>query len=94
MSELRREENNMERNSRRVLVGTVVSASAEKTITVLVESYRKHRLYGKRVKQTKKFAAHDEANMAQVGDVVKIMETRPLSKSKRFRLLEVTERKS
>ena len=84
----------MERNSRRVLSGTVVSASGDKTISVLVESYRKHRLYGKRVKQTKKFAAHDEANVAQVGDVVRIMETRPLSKTKRFRLLEVTEKHS
>jgi small subunit ribosomal protein S17 len=84
----------MERNSRRVLVGTVVSASADKTISVLVDGYRKHRLYGKRVKQTKKFAAHDEANTAQVGDVVKIVETRPLSKTKRFRLLEVTEKHS
>jgi small subunit ribosomal protein S17 len=84
----------MERNSRRVLVGTVVSASGDKTISVLVEGYRKHRLYGKRVKQTKKFAAHDEANLAQVGDAVRIMETRPLSKTKRFRLLEVTNKKS
>ena len=84
----------MERNKRRVLNGTVVSASSDKTITVLVTSYRKHRLYGKRVKQTKKFAAHDEANVANVGDVVKIMETRPLSKSKRFRLVEVVETKS
>ena len=84
----------MERNSRRVLNGVVVSDAADKTITVLVESYRKHRLYGKRVKQTKKFAAHDEANQAQVGDKVRIMETRPLSKSKRFRLLEITEKAS
>lgn len=84
----------MERNSRRVLAGTVVSSTNDKTITVLVESYRKHKLYGKRVKQTKKFAAHDEANIAEVGDVVRIMETRPLSKTKRFRLLEVVEKKS
>lgn len=84
----------MERNQRRVISGTVVSASADKTISVMVETYRKHRLYGKRVKQTKKFAAHDEANQAQVGDVVKIMETRPLSKTKRFRLLEIVSTKS
>ncbi len=84
----------MERNSRRILTGTVVSASADKTCSVAVITYRKHRLYGKRVKQSKKFAAHDEANKAQVGDVVKIMETRPLSKSKRFRLLEIVETKS
>jgi small subunit ribosomal protein S17 len=84
----------MERNKRRVLTGTVVSAAADKTISVVVESYRKHRLYGKRVKQTKKFAAHDMNNQANVGDVVKIMETRPLSKTKRFRLLEIVETKS
>lgn len=84
----------MERNSRRVLTGVVTSDSMDKTITVMVESYRKHRLYGKRVKQTKKFAAHDETNQSQVGDVVKIVETRPLSKNKRFRLLEIVERQS
>ena len=84
----------MDRNKRRILTGVVVSASADKTISVSVETYRKHRLYGKRVKQTKKFAAHDEANQAQVGDVVKLMETRPLSKTKRFRLLEIVETKS
>ncbi|AIO18124.1 30S ribosomal protein S17 [Candidatus Izimaplasma bacterium HR1] len=84
----------MERNKRRILTGIVVSASGDKTISVSVESYRKHRLYGKRVKQSKKFAAHDEANLAKVGDVVKVMETRPLSKTKRFRLLEVVESKS
>ena len=76
------------------MTGTVVSAAAEKTISVEVVSYRKHRLYGKRVKQTKRFAAHDEASLAKVGDVVKVMETRPLSKTKRFRLLEVVESKS
>lgn len=84
----------MERNKRRILTGVVVSASGDKTISVSVESYKKHRLYGKRVKQSKKFAAHDEANQAKVGDVVKLMETRPLSKTKRFRLLEVVESKS
>jgi len=84
----------MERNKRRILNGTVFSAAADKTITVSVESYRKHRLYGKRVKQTKKFACHDEANQAKVGDVVRVMETRPLSKSKRFRLLEIVESKN
>lgn len=84
----------MERNSRRVLNGNVVSASGDKTISVIVESTKKHRLYGKRVKQSKKFAAHDELNTAQVGDVVRIVETRPLSKTKRFRLLEIVEKKS
>jgi small subunit ribosomal protein S17 len=84
----------MERNKRRILTGVVVSASGDKTISVSVESYKKHRLYGKRVKQSKKFATHDEANLAKVGDVVKVMETRPLSKTKRFRLLEIVETKS
>ena len=84
----------MERNSRRVLTGTVVSDKPEKTITVMVEIYKKHRLYGKRVKQSKKFAAHDEMNQAKIGDVVKITETRPLSKTKRFRLLEIVESKA
>ena len=83
----------MERNSRRVLTGTVVSDKPEKTITVMVEIYKKHRLYGKRVKQSKKFAVHDETNQAKMGDLVKITETRPLSKTKRFRLLEILESK-
>ena len=75
----------MERNSRKVYVGTVVSDKMDKTITVAIETYRKDRLYGKRVKQTAKFHAHDENNEAQIGDVVKIMETRPLSATKKFR---------
>lgn len=83
----------MERNSRRVLTGIVVSNSGDKTISIRVDSYKKHRLYGKRVKQSKKFAVHDELNKAKIGDVVKIVETRPLSKSKRFRLLEIIESK-
>ncbi|MCK5762252.1 MAG: 30S ribosomal protein S17 [Candidatus Izimaplasma sp.] len=83
----------MERNKRRVLTGVVVSDKTDKTISVMVESYRKHRLYGKRVKQSKKFATHDEMNQAKIGDLVKITETRPLSKTKRFRLLEVLESK-
>lgn len=83
----------MERNSRRVLTGNVVADAADKTVSVRVDSYKKHRLYGKRVKQSKKFAVHDELNTAKIGDVVKIVETRPLSKSKRFRLLEIIESK-
>ncbi len=83
----------MERNDRRVLTGTVVSTNADKTIAVMVESYIRHPKYGKRVKHTKKFATHDENNQAKVGDVVRIMETRPLSKTKRFRLLEIVESK-
>lgn len=81
----------MERNQRRVLTGTVVSDKMDKTITVLVEGYKVHPKYKKRVKQSKKFAAHDEQNQAKQGDLVKIVETRPLSKNKNFRLLEVVE---
>lgn len=83
----------MERNNRKVYTGTVVSTKMDKTITVEVYTYRKDRLYGKRVRQTAKFHAHDEQNVANVGDVVKIMETRPLSATKRFRLLEIVEKK-
>lgn len=64
----------------------------DKTVTVLVETYKKHPLYGKRVKYSKKFKAHDEQNEAKIGDVVRIMETRPLSATKRFRLVEVVEK--
>ncbi len=63
----------------------------DKTITVVVETYKKHGLYGKRVKYSKKFKAHDENNIAKTGDVVRISETRPLSATKHFRLLEVVE---
>lgn len=80
-----------ERNQRKVYVGRVVSDKMDKTITVLVETYKKHPLYGKRVKYSKKYKAHDENNVAKVGDIVKIMETRPLSATKRFRLVEVVE---
>ena len=82
----------VERNSRKVYVGKVVSAKNDKTITVLVETYRKHPLYGKRVKYSKKFRAHDELNTAKEGDIVEIMETRPLSKDKYFRLVRIVER--
>ena len=82
----------MERNSRKVYVGKVVSAKCDKTITVMVETYRKHPLYGKRVKYSKKFTAHDELNQAKAGDIVEIMETRPLSATKRFRLIKVVEK--
>lgn len=74
------------------LVGKVVGAKNDKTITVLVETYKKDRLYGKRVKYSKKYAAHDEKNVANVGDTVRIAETRPLSKTKHFRLVEVVEK--
>jgi small subunit ribosomal protein S17 len=74
------------------LVGKVVSDKCDKTITVLVETYKKDRLYGKRVKYSKKYAAHDEKNEAKVGDTVRIAEVRPLSKTKHFRLVEVVEK--
>jgi small subunit ribosomal protein S17 len=81
-----------ERNQRKVYSGRVVSDKMDKTVTVLVETYKKHPLYGKRVKYSKKFKAHDEQNTAKVGDIVRIMETRPLSATKRFRLVEVVEK--
>ena len=73
------------------LVGTVVSACNNKTITVRVETYKKHPKYGKRVKSSKKYSAHDESNKAKVGDIVRIVETRPISKTKRFYLAEVVQ---
>ncbi|TPE58010.1 30S ribosomal protein S17 [[Mycoplasma] falconis] len=76
-------------NRRKTLVGTVVSTKNNKTITVVVETYEKHPLYSKRFKKSKKFAVHDERNEAKIGDVVKIQETRPLSKTKHFRLVEI-----
>ena len=82
----------MERSNRKVYRGTVVSDKMDKTITVLVETHKKHKLYGKRVKYSKKYKAHDEQNTANIGDIVRIMETRPLSATKRFRLLEVVEK--
>ncbi|CAM4476543.1 30S ribosomal protein S17 [Paenibacillus phoenicis] len=80
-----------ERNSRKVQIGKVVSDKMDKTIVVAVETYKKHDLYHKRIKYTKKFKAHDENNTAKIGDIVKIAETRPLSKDKRWRLVEVVE---
>lgn len=78
-------------NRRKILVGTVVSTKNNKTITVVVETYEKHPLYSKRFKKSKKFAVHDENNAAKIGDVVKIQETRPLSKTKHFRLVEIRQ---
>ena len=74
------------------LIGKVVSNANDKTITVLVETYRNHPLYKKRVKYSKKYAAHDEKNIANVGDTVRIAETRPLSKTKRYELVDVIEK--
>ncbi len=77
---------------RKQKIGTVASVSMDKSITVLVERKLRHPKYGKFVKMTKKFMAHDEKNDCNVGDSVKIMETRPLSKRKRWRLVEILER--
>jgi small subunit ribosomal protein S17 len=81
----------MERNSRKAIIGTVVSDKADKTITVAVESKARHPLYNKLIKRVKKVTAHDENNQAKTGDVVKIMGTRPLSRTKRFRLVEIVK---
>ena len=81
-----------ERNLRKTRVGKVVSDKMDKTITVADEDQVKHPLYGKIIKQTKKFKAHDENNECRIGDRVRIMETRPLSKDKRWRLVEIVEK--
>ena len=78
--------------NKRELVGMVVSDKTDKTITVMVETYKVDTKYGKRVKYSKKYAAHDEKNEAVTGDKVKIVETRPLSKTKNYRLVEVLEK--
>jgi small subunit ribosomal protein S17 len=84
---------NMElKTNRKVFTGTVVSDKNDKTITVLVTTYKTHPLYGKRVISSKKFRAHDEKNEAKMGDTVRITECRPLSATKRFRLIEIVER--
>ncbi|APX71180.1 30S ribosomal protein S17 [Companilactobacillus allii] len=80
------------RNSRKVYQGRVVSDKMDKTIVVVVETYKNHPVYKKRVKYSKKYYVQDEKNEAKTGDVVRIMETRPLSKTKRFRLLEIVEK--
>ncbi len=82
----------MKENKARELVGKVVSDKNDKTITVLVETYKTDPLYKKRVKYSKKFTAHDEKNEAKAGDTVRIAETRPLSRTKRFRLVEIVEK--
>ena len=82
----------MAETKRAELIGRVVSDQNDKTITVLVETYRNHPLYGKRVKYSKKYRAHDEENIAKVGDTVKIIQTRPLSKTKRYELVNVIEK--
>ena len=82
----------VERGNRKVRIGFVSSDKMDKTITVTVEDFVRHPLYGKRVKRTKKFKAHDELNTCGIGDKVRIMETRPLSKDKRWRLVEIIEK--
>lgn len=82
----------LERNIRKTRVGVVSSNKMEKTISVTVERKLKHPIYGKYVKKSKKFIAHDENNECTIGDLVRIMETRPLSKRKRWRLVEILEK--
>ena len=82
----------MERNARKSIVGVVVSDKMDKTITVSVERRKKHPKYGKFVKATSRFSAHDEKNECGMNDIVRIMETRPLSKNKRWRLVEIVEK--
>lgn len=82
----------MERNSRKTRVGMVVSDKMQKTVVVSIERRVQHPVYGKMVRRTKKLKAHDEENQAKTGDTVRIMETRPLSKDKRWRVVEIIER--
>ena len=82
----------MERNYRKTRIGTVISDKMEKTIVVAIKENVKHKLYSKIVKRTYKLTAHDEQNVAKIGDRVKVMETRPLSKDKRWRLVEIVEK--
>ena len=82
----------MERNDRKEMIGTVVSDKMDKTVVVAVETNVKHKIYSKIQKRTYKLKAHDENNECQVGDKVKVMETRPLSKDKRWRVVEIVEK--
>ncbi len=82
----------MERNLRKERIGQVVSNKMQKTITIAVNRKVKHAMYGKFIRKTTKFTAHDENDDCNIGDTVKIMETRPLSKNKRWRLVEILER--
>ena len=81
-----------ERNLRKTMIGTVVSDKMDKTVVVAVETSVRHKVYNKIVKRTYKLKAHDEANECKIGDTVKVMETRPLSKDKRWRVVEVMEK--
>ena len=82
----------MERNLRKVMIGTVKSDKMDKTVVVAVQRNVQHSVYGKTVKKTYTLKAHDEENKCQVGDTVKVMETRPLSKDKRWRVVEIVEK--
>ena len=82
----------VERNKRKSRVGMVVSDKMDKTVVVAIEDFVRHSLYGKAVKRTKKFKAHDENNECSIGDKVRIMETRPLSKDKRWRVVNIVEK--
>ena len=82
----------MNENVKRELIGVVVSDKADKTITVKVETYKKDPIYKKRIKYSKKYTAHDEENKAKVGDKVRLVATRPLSKTKRYELAEIIEK--
>ena len=82
----------VQRNTRKVIIGRVVSNKMDKTVTISVERKVKHPKYGKFVKLTSKFKAHDEKNECGINDIVKLMETRPLSKDKRWRLVEIIEK--
>jgi small subunit ribosomal protein S17 len=93
MAELaKRESDTTERNARKTRVGMVVSDKMAKTVVVSIERRVQHPVYGKMVRRTKKLKAHDEQNEAKTGDTVRIMETRPLSKDKRWRVVEIIER--
>ena len=81
-----------ERNLRKVMIGTVLSNKMDKTVVVAVETSVRHKVYGKTVKRTYKLKAHDEENQCKIGDRVRVMETRPLSKDKRWRLVDIIER--
>ena len=85
-------ENSVGRASRKTRVGLVVSDKMEKTVVVSIERRVQHPVYGKMVRRTKRFKAHDERNEAKTGDTVRIMETRPMSKDKRWRVVEIVER--
>ena len=92
MAELQNDSAAAQRNSRKTRVGMVVSDKMQKTVVVSIERRVQHPVYGKMVRRTKKLKAHDEENQAKTGDTVRIMETRPLSKDKRWRVVEIIER--